>query len=191
MSAHCETCGADLVHGTGEDWQSLTCQFCDCRAALETLVRERDEMAQALQRLDDLWYPMLASRCISEKADGHVESHKRWADFCHDWRKLVESQGLTTRGTYAGPTRTEEMPPGLAEVLRDPTISYDGEICRDCRQPVVDHSGSFWSAPDDLWDEVWGAESGILCQPCFVARARSMGIHVAWLAHEYHRWEQT
>lgn len=63
-------------------------------------------------------------------------------------------------------------------------LGYDGEICHDCGHPVVQASGSYWSAPDDLWLRVVGNDHTILCQPCFVARARAKAILVHWLAVE-------
>jgi hypothetical protein len=37
VSAHCNACGTDLVHGTGEDWQVMTCQVCEQRALNQRL----------------------------------------------------------------------------------------------------------------------------------------------------------
>lgn len=41
MSAHCNDCGTDLVHGSGDDWQLMTCPVC-------TLRDERDAFKAAL-----------------------------------------------------------------------------------------------------------------------------------------------
>lgn len=76
---------------------------------------------------------------------------------------------------------------GAAERTSELDGHEGGETCRDCGRPVVIHSGSFWNADNDLWNEVWGDEGGILCQPCFVTRAKAMGIYVSWKAVVYHR----
>lgn len=48
MSAHCDQCGTDLVHGHGEDWQLMTCPVCT--------LRERAEQAEEALRQIEMLY---------------------------------------------------------------------------------------------------------------------------------------
>lgn len=59
---------------------------------------------------------------------------------------------------------------------------YAYEICLDCGRPVGPHTGSWWSAPDLLWNTVVGAEEGVLCPPCFTGRAQARGFVIKWEA---------
>jgi hypothetical protein len=64
------------------------------------------------------------------------------------------------------------LPPGV----------YEGEVCADCRRPVRERVGGYWRAPDDLWAEVVGDDSTILCPRCFGQRADARGVFVHWEA---------
>lgn len=59
---------------------------------------------------------------------------------------------------------------------------YDGEICDDCTRPVAERIGSYWRALDDLWAQVVGDDTTILCPRCFGIRAQTKGIHICWQA---------
>ena len=67
---------------------------------------------------------------------------------------------------------------------------YRGEICEECGFPVAHFVRSYWSAPNELWNEVTGTEGNprgegvILCPPCFTEQAREKGRHVSWRAVE-------
>ena len=52
-----------------------------------------------------------------------------------------------------------------------------GERCQDCGRDFV-----LWSAPDDLYAEVYGSLRGILCPACFSRRAEAKGIAVGFEA---------
>lgn len=70
---------------------------------------------------------------------------------------------------------------------------HETEIC-ECGRPVGPCTGSWWEADDDLWISV--AEpthisegkhgrrigNGVLCPPCFTAKARAKGVWVHWRA---------
>lgn len=66
-------------------------------------------------------------------------------------------------------------------VLQQDKEPYDGEICGDCGLPVVRGIGSWWHAPDELWNEVC-AGSEILCPACFYERALKLGKSVFFVA---------
>lgn len=109
-------------------------------------------------------------------------------------RAIVALDLLILRGVYGSNEATVNevkdmiaLLVGAAERTSELDGHEGGETCRDCGRPVVIHSGSFWNADNDLWNEVWGDEGGILCQPCFVTRAKAMGIYVSWKAVVYHR----
>jgi hypothetical protein len=63
---------------------------------------------------------------------------------------------------------------------------YRGETCEDCGFPVSFFVRSYWSADNDLWNDVIGTEENpcgegvVLCPPCFTVRAREQGVHVHW-----------
>lgn len=63
---------------------------------------------------------------------------------------------------------------------------YAYEVCDECGRPVGATTGSWWSAPDDLWHEVVGTpaddHSGVLCPPCFTLKAERVGVLVRWEA---------
>ena len=56
------------------------------------------------------------------------------------------------------------------------------ETCQDCGRRNMSRVGSYWLAPDDLWNEVIGRASGILCPDCFTRRANAAGIRIHWTA---------
>lgn len=58
-----------------------------------------------------------------------------------------------------------------------------GETCRGCGNPVAESTGdSWWRAPDDVWQEVYGTSAGIRCIPCFTLDAAKVGVLVHWEA---------
>ena len=59
MSAHCDTCGADLVFGTGEDWQLMTCPRCEA-------VKEASALSDALERTDQALRAVLAGKPVRD-----------------------------------------------------------------------------------------------------------------------------
>lgn len=59
---------------------------------------------------------------------------------------------------------------------------YRYEICMECGRPVGPHTGSWWQAPDDLWEQVTGGPSGVMCPPCFTAAADAIGEPIYWRA---------
>jgi len=67
-------------------------------------------------------------------------------------------------------------------------VSYDGEICQECGFPVAHFVGSYWSAPNELWNLVMGTpdnprgEGDVVCPPCFTRLAEKAGYHVSWRA---------
>lgn len=54
--------------------------------------------------------------------------------------------------------------------------------CADCGLPTPYATGSYWLAPDDLWNDVVGSPALVLCPPCFTDRAAAKGIAVSWRA---------
>lgn len=61
-------------------------------------------------------------------------------------------------------------------------VVYSGEHCQECGIPVVFFTRSYWLTDDDLWREVTGADSGVLCPPCFTTAAHAKGIGLHWEA---------
>lgn len=59
---------------------------------------------------------------------------------------------------------------------------YRYELCRDCGRPVGRATGSWWGAPDDLWERVNGGPHGVMCPLCFTAKADALGEPVHWEA---------
>lgn len=59
---------------------------------------------------------------------------------------------------------------------------YPYEICMDCGRRVGPHTGSWWGAPDDLWERVNGSYNGVMCPPCFTAKADTLGLPIHWEA---------
>jgi hypothetical protein len=71
---------------------------------------------------------------------------------------------------------------------------YAHEICT-CGRPVGQGIGSYWRAPDVLWNEVAGWDGwekdlgeysylgppGTFCPRCFTERAETKGIHLHWV----------
>lgn len=56
------------------------------------------------------------------------------------------------------------------------------EICTRCGRPVGPHTGSWWSAADDLWATVIGDPHGVVCPPCFTAAADAKAVPLRWEA---------
>ena len=57
-------------------------------------------------------------------------------------------------------------------------VLFEGtEICQDCGRHFV-----LWWAQGDLWRQVYGSDSGILCPACFSRKARAAGIVVLFEA---------
>lgn len=69
MSAHCDDCGADLVFGTGDDWQIMWCQRCDLQKRLDSL---REPMQQAYGYLVALVNHGGETKIAAEKAKSHL-----------------------------------------------------------------------------------------------------------------------
>jgi len=59
---------------------------------------------------------------------------------------------------------------------------YRCEICIRCGRPVGPHTGSWWSASDDLWAVVIGDPHRVVCPPCFTDAADARGVRVCWKA---------
>lgn len=59
---------------------------------------------------------------------------------------------------------------------------YHYEICMACGRRVGACTGSWWRAPDDLWQRVNGGYEGVLCPPCFTARCDAAGEPIRWEA---------
>lgn len=57
---------------------------------------------------------------------------------------------------------------------------YRYEICMRCGAPVGPHTGSWWRAPDELWERVIGDPGEVVCPPCFTRQADELGIPVRW-----------
>lgn len=66
---------------------------------------------------------------------------------------------------------------------------YDCEICLRCGRPVMEHTGSWWHAPDDLWALAGGDPFGVLCPPCFTELLDQHGVNVHWEPAPDERWE--
>lgn len=90
--------------------------------------------------------------------------------------------------------RREDNLPGLPAkirwILSRHLRRHDGEVCHRCGRVVVDFTGSFWHASDELWDMVvarperfGGPDFGILCPPCFTQLADNNGILIRWEPH--------
>lgn len=48
----------------------------------------------------------------------------------------------------------------------------DGDTrCQHCGRP-----NPVWTAPDNVWNAVMGDDGGVLCPPCFIARAEKTGL---------------
>jgi hypothetical protein len=58
----------------------------------------------------------------------------------------------------------------------------DVHACEDCGLPTNYAIGSYWLASDDLWRQVVGTPTIVLCPACFSERATSKGINVSWRA---------
>lgn len=65
---------------------------------------------------------------------------------------------------------------------------YAYEVCDHCGQPVGRCTGSWWRAPELLWLKVNRSENGVLCPPCFTARADALGLAVHWEAVIEESW---
>lgn len=57
---------------------------------------------------------------------------------------------------------------------------YECEICQACGRPVGRCTGSWWEADDAMWAHVVGNPQGVLCPPCFTAKADEAGVPVHW-----------
>lgn len=80
---------------------------------------------------------------------------------------------------YATPIDPVAATGFIARRLRE---HADVHACDDCGLPASYATGSYWLAPDDLWAEVVGTPTTVLCPGCFVERAKSKGIDVSWRA---------
>lgn len=65
----------------------------------------------------------------------------------------------------------------VAEQAR--TASGNGP-CRVCGAPDVGPGGTYWFAPNELWNEVNGSPNGLLCPGCFTAECGKKGIVIGW-----------
>lgn len=57
-------------------------------------------------------------------------------------------------------------------------ICDDGERCQDCGSG---NNGLLWHAPQPLWDLLQRRQGGLLCPPCFNAKAESTGYRLRWV----------
>jgi hypothetical protein len=57
-------------------------------------------------------------------------------------------------------------------------------MCDDCDNPVAKKMGSYWTAPDDMWNKVVGNNTTILCPGCFFWRATYNLVPIHWEAVE-------
>lgn len=60
----------------------------------------------------------------------------------------------------------------------------DGKICKRCFRPVEESCPTWWSAPDDLWRQIYGSTAGVRCIPCFTKDCKERGVTVYWQALE-------
>ena len=58
----------------------------------------------------------------------------------------------------------------------------DVHRCEDCGVPTSRPIGSYWLASDELWAQVVGDDTIVLCPSCFTGRAEAKDIHVSWRA---------
>jgi len=63
-------------------------------------------------------------------------------------------------------------------------LSGCGEHCQDCGRRYV-----LWRAPDDLYAEVHGSGSGLLCPACFSRQADAKGVTVCFAAGRWPWWD--
>lgn len=54
--------------------------------------------------------------------------------------------------------------------------------CEDCGLPTCYAIGSYWLAPDALWQRVIDTTTVVLCPACFHDRAQAAGFAVSWRA---------
>ena len=70
-------------------------------------------------------------------------------------------------------------------------MTFNGEICQECGLPSNLHIGSFWYAPNGLWNYVMGGQfatddpGGLLCPRCFYHKCREQGIHINFVAEVF------
>lgn len=55
------------------------------------------------------------------------------------------------------------------------------ETCGSCGAPA-NPPGSYWFAPNDLWNKVEGSPNGFRCIPCFTADCAEKGVVIGWRA---------
>jgi hypothetical protein len=55
------------------------------------------------------------------------------------------------------------------------------EVCGKCGAPA-NPAGSYWFAPNDLWNEVNGSPNGFRCIACFTEECEARGIVIGWRA---------
>ena len=110
------------------------------------IAEERDEILAALSEPA----PSVERLLDAVRAYGDAR-----ADVAYGWatRKAIDlawDRVLSAGQVPPLGVRSEPAPSGLA-------------TCQRCGRANV----PAWSAPDDLWNEVMGGESGIVCPPCF------------------------
>ncbi len=59
---------------------------------------------------------------------------------------------------------------------------YRYEICIRCGRPVGPHTGSWWYVSEDLWNDIIGEPTGVLCPPCFTTAGDAVGVPICWRA---------
>lgn len=76
----------------------------------------------------------------------------------------------------------------LESLITSPAMQGEGEatgeICKRCFRPVAETYPTWWSAPDDLWLQLYNTLGGIRCIPCFTKDCEERGITVYWQAVE-------
>lgn len=93
------------------------------------------------------------------------------------WGKLPMRLGWVFKKNYRSAS-----PMAIARAFWHVVIRrYVYEICASCGRPVSSAIHTYWIAPDELWMQVNGQSSGVLCPRCFARQAEKSGITVAWL----------
>lgn len=94
------------------------------------------------------------------------------------WHPMSEDFGVcSVCGLEVGADPIATVPDVIKRSL---TANADVAKCADCSLPTNWAVGTYWLAPDELWAEVVGTDTIVLCPLCFVARAEDMGLLVAW-----------
>lgn len=57
---------------------------------------------------------------------------------------------------------------------------YAYETCVCGRRVAAGIGGTYWRAPDEMWERVVGSPAGVLCPSCFTERAEASGLRLYW-----------